>query len=332
MTAWRVELEGPIAEALQSTVVDRPQPGGGEVLVRVRAASLNFPDVLMIRGQYQTRPEVPFTPGVELCGDVVSEDGPLPVGTRVMGIANMPHGALGSFAVCVASKVSPAPAWLSDAEAAAFSISFHTGWLALRHRARLTAGETLVVHAAVGGVGSAAVLLGKAMGARVVAVVGSEEKARIAADLGADAIVVRTEHAEAEGLAAAIREACGPRGEADVAFDPVGGDSFRASLRAIASGGRLAVIGFASGDIPQLKLNQALLRNIDIVGVYWGGYVQTDPALLTRVADEVAAFAEKHQIRPLVSQVLDIGDAPRGLAILEQGVASGRIVLAHPQH
>ncbi|MGM7668038.1 NADPH:quinone oxidoreductase family protein [Microbacterium sp. A93] len=327
MRAWQISKIGVPLESMVSATIERPVPGPGQILVKVRAVSLNFPDVLMAMGQYQMQPSLPFVPGVELCGDVVDGTTDLPAGTRVMGIAKVPDGALAEYAICEAGKVFPAPDVLSDAEAASFTIAFHTAWLALHHRGRIVSGETLLVHAAAGGVGSAATILGKAAGARVIAVVGGEQKSAIALKLGADEVVDRLTCEDEDALIAALREHI-PAPGADIAFDPVGGSAFRASMKLLAPDGRLAVIGFAGGEIPSIGVNRALLKNIDIMGIYWGGYINTTPSVVAEAAADLSRLIVEKNIRPYISEIVGFLDAAAACEKLRQGASSGRIVVS----
>ncbi|MET3806591.1 NADPH2:quinone reductase [Nakamurella sp. UYEF19] len=329
MKAWQVPQLGEAEEVMTLGEVDIPEPGAGEIRLRVGAVALNFPDALMVRGQYQDRPALPFTPGVELCGVV---DGPgtadAPTGSRVMGIASMPHGALAEYALVKDTAVSPAPAELDDAHAAAFTIAYQTGWVALHQRAHLQPGETLLVHAAAGGVGSAAVQLGKAAGARVIGVVGSPDKIEVAVRCGADEVIDRSAY-DADGLIAALKSACG-RGGADVVYDPVGGDSFTASTKVIAFEGRILVVGFASGTIPKVGVNHTLVKNYGILGVYWGLYHQRKPQVIVQATQALSELVAAGRISPEVSAVLPFEQAPAGLAALAAGRSTGRIVVMAP--
>src|SRR6266567_5089533 len=235
MRAWQVGELGEPRDVLTLAEIPDPEPGPGQLLVRVLGAAANFPDVLMCRGGYQVRPPLPYTPGVELCGEVVAA-GPgvtgFAAGDRLIG--GPVGGAFAELALMNAASVLPAPDGLDDAEAAAFFITYQTGWFGLHRRARLAAGETLLVHAAAGGVGSGAVQLGKAAGARVIAVAGGPEKAAVARELGADIVIDR----HAQDFVDIVKEATGGRG-ADVVYDPVGGDAFRQSTKCIAFEGRI---------------------------------------------------------------------------------------------
>ena len=268
MLAWRVHENGEPRAAMRLDEVPDPRPGAGELLLKVRAANVNFPDALLCRGHYQVRPPLPFTPGVEFCGEVVAVGEGVTghaSGDRVVAPAALPGGAFAELAVVPAARVLPAPPGLDDAEAAALHIGYQTGWFGLHRRAGLREGETLLVHAAAGGVGSAAVQLGKAAGAQVIGVVGGPEKARTARELGADVVVDRT----CEDFVAVVKEATGGRG-ADVVYDPVGGDAYTRSTKCVAFEGRILVVGFAGGTHsrprPQPRSRQELLRRRPALG------------------------------------------------------------------
>ncbi|MER8184826.1 NADPH:quinone oxidoreductase family protein [Kitasatospora sp. NPDC094015] len=320
MRAWQVGALGEPAEVMRlAQDVPTPVPAEGQLLVRVRAAAVNFPDALMCRGHYQVRPPLPFTPGVELCGEPV--DGDL-AGTRVIGTPLLPAGAFAEYALMDAAAVFPAPEALDDAEAAALHIGYQTAWFGLHRRAALAAGETLLVHAAAGGVGSAAVQLGKAAGARVIAVVGGPGKAAVAAELGADLVIDR----HAEDFVGAVRAATGGRG-ADVVFDPVGGEAYTGSTRCVAFEGRILVVGFASGTIPAPGLNHALVKNYSVLGLHWGLYNERDPQAVRQAHRELTELAVKGVVRPLVSERLPFERAAEGVQRVADGTSTGRITV-----
>ena len=324
MKAWQVSRLGEPEDVLELAEVPRPVPGPGQLLVRVLAAAANFFDALMIQGNYQVRPPLPFTPGTELCGEVVElgQDvtGFAP-GDRVIGSAALPYGAFAEYALMDAPSAFTAPAALDDAEAAPFFVTYQTGWFGLHRRAHLVAGETLLVHAAAGGVGSGAVQLGKAAGARVIGVVGGPEKAAVARKLGADVVVDRY----AEDFVTVVKEVTDGRG-ADVVYDPVGGEAFRRSTKCIAFEGRIVVVGFASGDIPQAALNHALVKNYSILGLHWGLYVRLDPDAVRTVHAELTRLADAGAVRTLISERLTLADVPDGLARLAAGTTTGKLV------
>jgi NADPH2:quinone reductase len=319
--AWQVSRNGEPRDVLELADVPEPVPGPGQVLVRVLAAAANFPDVLMCRGTYQVRPPMPFCPGVELCGEVVAGGSGFAPGDRVIGGPALPSGAFAEYAVMNADRIVPAPEVLDDASAAPFFITYQTGWFGLHRRARLAPGETLLVHAAAGGVGSGAVQLGKAAGARVIGVVGGPDKVAVASGLGADVVVDRL----SEDFVAVVKEATGGRG-ADVVYDPVGGDAFRRSTKCIAFEGRILVVGFASGDIPSAALNHALVKNYSIVGLHWGLYQRMEPESILACQHELTRLAADGKIRPLISERLPLADVPGGLQRLADGTTTGRIV------
>ena len=321
MKAWQVSRNGEPRDVLELADVPEPVPGPGQVLVRVLAAAANFPDVLMCRGTYQVRPPMPFCPGVELCGEVVAGGSGFAPGDRVIGGPALPSGAFAEYAVMNADRIVPAPEVLDDASAAPFFITYQTGWFGLHRRARLAPGETLLVHAAAGGVGSGAVQLGKAAGARVIGVVGGPDKVAVASGLGADVVVDRL----SEDFVAVVKEATGGRG-ADVVYDPVGGDAFRRSTKCIAFEGRILVVGFASGDIPSAALNHALVKNYSIVGLHWGLYQRMEPESILACQHELTRLAADGKIRPLISERLPLADVPGGLQRLADGTTTGRIV------
>jgi NADPH:quinone reductase len=324
MKAWQVTQLGEPVDALALNEVPDPEAGSGQVLVRVRAAAANFPDLLMCRGLYQVRPELPFTPGVELCGEIVAVGAGVSgfsVGDRVIGGPVQPTGGFGELAVMRADAILPAPDGLDDAEAAAFFITYQTGWFGLRRRARLAAGETLLVHAAAGGVGSGAVQLGKAAGARVIGVVGGERKAEAARVLGADVVIDRYE----QDFVEVVKEVTGGRG-ADVVYDPVGGEAYARSTKCIAFEGRILVVGFASGQIPTVTLNHALIKNYSIVGLHWALYASKDPQSIKDAHVALSGLVADGLIRPLVSERLPLGAVAGGLARLAEGDVVGRLV------
>jgi NADPH2:quinone reductase len=278
----------------------------------------------MCRGEYQVRPPLPYTPGVELCGQVVAA-GPgvsgFAVGDRVIGGTAMPFGAFAELAVMNADAALPAPDGLDDAEAAAFFITYQTGWFGLHRRARLAAGETLLVQAAAGGVGSGAVQLGKAAGARVIGVVGGERKAGVARTLGADVVIDR----HSQDFVEVVKEVTGGRG-ADVVYDSVGGEAYARSTKCIAFEGRILVVGFASGQIPSAALNHALIKNYSIVGLHWGLYQTKEPQAIRDCHLQLTKLVADGAIRPLVGERLGLEQVLDGLQRLADGATVGRIV------
>ena len=322
MKAWQVPELGEPRDVLRLAEVPDPRPGPGQVLVRVLGAAANFPDVLMCRGGYQVRPPLPFTPGVELCGEVVA------AGPEVTGVAPGDRliggpigGAFAELTLMNAATALPAPDGLDDAEAAAFFVTYQTGWFGLHRRARLAAGETLLVHAAAGGVGSGAVQLGKAAGARVIGVTGGERKAEAARALGADVVIDRN----TQDFVEVVKEVTEGRG-ADVIYDPVGGDTYARSTKCVAFEGRILVIGFAGGQIQSAALNHALVKNYSIVGLHWGLYQSKNPQLIRDCHAQLTTMVADGAIRPLVGERLGLDEVPAGLQRLADGGTVGRVV------
>ncbi|KXP06793.1 NADPH:quinone oxidoreductase family protein [Tsukamurella pseudospumae] len=324
MRAWQVpELGEPLA-VLREVDIPTPEPAAGQVVVRTLATAANFPDVLMCRGLYQVKPDLPFTPGVELCGEITAlgegVDG-FAVGDRVLGGAALPAGGFAEYAVLNAAQTFAAPASLDDAQASSLFIGYQTGWFGLHRRAHLQSGETLLVHAAAGGVGSAAIQLGKAAGAKVIGVVGGEAKAEVARTLGADVVIDR----HTQDFVEVVKAETGGRG-ADVIYDPVGGDTYQRSTKCVAFEGRILIIGFAGGTIQEAALNHALIKNYSIVGLHWGLYNAYDPAAIQQCHAELTALADKGLVNPLVSERLSFDAVPDGLQRLADGTTVGRVV------
>ena len=323
MKAWRVHELGQPRDVLTFEDIPDLEPKAGELLVKVLSAAANFPDVLLCRGEYQIKPPLPFTPGVELCGEVVELGegvSGFSVGDRVIGMPSLPNGGFAELAVMSAATAFPAPEALDDAEASALSIGYQTGWFALHRRTQIRPGETLLVQAAAGGVGSAAVQLGKAAGAKVIGVVGGPEKAAYTRELGADLVIDR----HSEDFVQAVKDFTDGRG-ADVVFDPVGGDSYTKSTKCIAFEGRIIVIGFASGTIPSPGLNHALIKNYSIIGLHWGLYNACDPAAIRECHDELTRMAAAGEITPMISERLGLTDVADGIGRLGDGTTVGRL-------
>jgi len=322
MRAWQVPELGEPRDVLTLAEVPDPVPGPGQVLVKVLAAAANFPDVLMCRGGYQVRPPLPYIPGIELCGEVVAA-GPgvtgFAPGDRLIG--GPIGGAFAELTLMNAATALPAPDGLDDAEAAAFFVTYQTGWFGLHRRARLAAGETLLVHAAAGGVGSGAVQLGRAAGARVIGVTGGERKAEAARALGVDVVIDRN----TQDFVEVVKEVTEGRG-ADVIYDPVGGDTYARSTKCIAFEGRILVIGFAGGQIQSAALNHALVKNYSIVGLHWGLYQSKNPQLIRDCHAQLTTMVADGAIRPLVGERLGLDEVPAGLQRLADGGTVGRVV------
>lgn len=316
-------LDGP--NALVRREDDCPTPGPGEVLVAVRAAGCNFFDTLITRGQYQVKPPLPFAPGAELAGEVLAlGEGvtSLAVGDRVAGLLD--YGAYASHVVLPAERAFRMPDEMSYDVGAAMGIVYQTSYFALRYRANLQPGETLLVHAAAGGVGLAAVQIGRALGARVIGTAGSDDKLALAREHGAEHAFTYRDDAWKD----AVLELTGGRG-ADVIYDPVGGDTFDLSTKCIAFSGRILVIGFAGGRIPTLAMNRVLLKNFSVVGLHWGAYFKHDPALIGQAQAELFELYRAGKIAPLVTSAYALEDAAKALEDLGGRNTLGKVVL-HP--
>ncbi len=311
-------LDGPTA--LEVVDVPEPQAGPGTVLVDVHVAGVTFPEVLQSRGEYQLKPELPFVPGSEVAGTVRSapEGSALAAGQRVAAFPG-----LGAYAEVVAvpeGMAFPLPDRLSFLQGAALPMNYLTMHFGLLRRGHLREGETVLVHGAAGGVGTAAVQLAAALGARVIAVTSTAEKAEVARAAGAAETVL------ADGFRDAVKELTGGQG-VDLVVDPVGGDRFTDSLRSLAREGRLLVIGFTAGEIPQVKVNRLLLNNISVVGVGWGAYWTRQPGYLQEQWAELLPLLEAGRLDPVLGTTHALEDAAQALLELDERRAAGKVLL-----
>lgn len=323
MRAWRVIRHGEPAKALERADVEPPQPGPGQLRVRVAAAGLGLPDVLMCRGVYPMTPALPFTPGQELVG-VVSAAGPgceARPGERVMGVSVFyhGHGGFAEEALLVDAFSFPAPDFLSDAEASAFVIPAHTAHLALMRRGALRSGETLLVLGGAGGTGSAAIQLGRALGARVIASASGVERAEHCRALGAHHVIDRSR----EDVAASVRACTGGRG-ADVVFDPVGGEALQTATQCIAHEGRILAVGFASGGDAQVSTRHLMTHSYAVVGVMVGGY---DRAFTRDVQRDLVERYARGELRVPVDHAVPFPELPDALERLAAGRVLGKLAL-----
>ena len=319
MKAQQLVTEGG-PESLEYTDVPEPVAEPDGVLIDVHAAGVSFVDVLMTRGQYQDRPELPFVPGVEVAG-VVREapaDAAVRVGDRVA--AYLPRGGYAEVATSPASTTFRIPDELDFAAGAAVALNFPTAHFALMRRGGVQQGQDVLVHGAAGGVGIASIQVAKAAGARVVAVVHRADTVDIATQAGADAVVVSS-----GDWAKEVRQEV-PRGFA-LTVDPVGGDLFDDSIRLLAPEGRHLVVGFAAGGIPTLKVNRILLRNVDVAGVGWGAFLKVDPSIAAVAAADFDRWVRDGFIKPPVGQRFPLSQAAEALAVLEGHRANGKVVL-----
>lgn len=299
--------------------VGSTSPGAGEVLIKIAACGLNFADLLMSKGTYQDTPTPPFTLGMEVCGTVIA-CGPgvtVPIiGDRVAVFGG--QGGLADEGVFAADRCLVLPDDMPPEVAAGFQVAYGTSHLALTRRAHLKAGETLVVLGAAGGVGLTAVEIGKTMGARVIAVARGADKLEIARAAGADHLVDASDD---------VKSALKALGGADVVYDPVGGDLFKAAFGATNKEGRVLTIGFASGTVPQIPANILLVKNIDVIGFYWGGYLKFAPDVLDASLKELVQWYSEGKLRPHVSHVLPLEKAGEALELIASRKSTGKVVV-----
>jgi len=316
-----VQWGGP--EKLQLSECPLPAPAAGEVRIRVDAAGVNFPDALIIQKKYQLQPPLPFTPGTEVAGtvDAVGEGvGRLKAGDRVVAFVGI--GGFAEYVCAAQAQVAPLPPGVDAAVAAGFTLTYATSQHALIERGQLKAGETLLVLGAGGGVGLAAVELGKLAGARVIAAASSPEKLDAARRAGADELI---DYSQAD-LREAVKAMTDGRG-VDVVYDPVGGQYTAAALRTLGWRGRLLVIGFAAGDIPQIPANLLLLKEVSAVGVYWGEFAKRDPSGNRRLLAQLSGWLAEGRLRPLVSREYPLAETPQALQDLLARRAVGKLVI-----
>ena len=324
MHAWL--CENPIGvDALQWKALPTPQPGAGEVLVRIAAASLNFPDLLIVQNKYQMKPPLPFVPGAEYAG-VVEAVGEgvthLQVGQAVACLSGT--GGFGTHTLAPAHLCLPLPANFPAVDAAAFIMTYATSHHALLDRGQLKAGETVLVLGAAGGVGTAAIQIAKAVGARVIAAASSDEKCALCQQLGADATLNYTR----EPLRDALKKLCPGTGP-DVIYDPVGGEWAEPAFRSIAWRGRYLVVGFASGPIPALPWNLALLKGASIVGVFWGDFARREAAANALMMQELVHWYAQGKIKPVIHQTLPMAELKQAYADMGARSVMGKLVMVN---
>lgn len=320
MLAYRIDSFGTPPNLIETPL---PVPGAGQIRLRIEACGLNFADLLMIEGRYQDTPEPPFTLGMEVAG-VVDAVGPgvqhPHPGDRVALFGG--QGGLAEYGVFEAARAVPLPESMSSTVAAGFQIAYGTSHLALDHRARLQPGETLLVLGAAGGVGLTAVEIGKLMGARVIACARGPEKLEVARRAGANHLIDATD--------ADLRAEVKALGGADVVYDAVGGAQFDAAFRACNPEARLLTIGFASGTVPQIKANHLLVKNLTVMGLYWGGYLTFRPEALTGSLAQLFAWHAEGKLQPHISHVLPLAAVAEGLDLLRNRTSTGKVVIEIP--
>jgi NADPH2:quinone reductase len=329
MHAWL--CENPVGvEALQWKELPTPQPAAGEVLVEIKAASLNFPDLLIVQNKYQHKPQLPIVPGSEYAG-VVAAVGEgvtqLKVGQPVACLSGT--GGFATHTIAPAHLCLPLPAGFPFDDAAAFIMTYATSHHALLDRAQLRAGETVLVLGAAGGVGTAAIQIAKAAGARVIAAASSEEKCALCRSIGADATINYSEHPAPNAFRDALKAATGGKGP-DVVYDPVGGDFAEPAFRSIAWRGRYLVVGFAAGPIPSLPLNLPLLKGASIVGVFWGDFARREPQANAAMLQALAQWYAQGKVKPVIDRTMAMAELPAAYAHMGSRAVRGKLVLVNP--
>jgi NADPH2:quinone reductase len=325
MHAWLCENPTGV-DALQWKELPTPQPKAGEVLVQIKAASLNFPDLLIVQNKYQMKPALPFVPGSEYAGVIAAVgDGVthLKVGQHVACLSGT--GGFGTHTIAPAALCMPLPDGFAFVDAAAFIMIYATSHHALVDRAQLKAGETVLVLGAAGGVGTSAIQIAKAVGARVIAAASTDEKCALCKSIGADATINYAK----EDLREAIKAATGGKGP-DVIYDPVGGDFAEPAFRSIAWRGRYLVVGFASGPIPALPFNLALLKGASIVGVFWGGFSQREPQASAAMMAELAQWYAQGKIKPVIDRTMPMSQLKEAYAHMGSRGVMGKLVMVNP--
>ena len=304
---------------------EAPTPAKGEILIDIKAAGVNFPDILTVQGKYQFKPELPFIPGAEVCGIVTAiGEG---VTSRKVGdkvFATLQVGAFSEQCVVNEHATVALGATMSFEQGAGFAITYGTSYYALKQRANIQSGETLLVLGAAGGVGIATIQIAKAMGAKVIAAASSEEKLDFACEAGADLRI----NYSTENLKDRVKELTGGKG-ADVIYDPVGGDLSEQAFRSIAWDGRFLVIGFASGPIPAIPLNLALLKGASMIGVFWGAWAARSPRESRDNFDELIAMVDSGKFSPLVTEVYPLDDFKAAFASISERRAKGKVILSN---
>jgi NADPH:quinone reductase len=318
------ELTGPDT-ALKLVDVPEPEPShfmtpGSGVVVDVEVAGVSFPEVLQTRGEYQVKPPLPFIPGSEVGGIVRSAPpgAPVQTGDRVAAFCML--GGFAEVAVAPEFMTFKLPDALDFAQGAALVLNYHTAYFALKLRGRLAAGETVLVHGAAGGVGTAALQVAKGLGATAIAVVSSDEKEAIARDAGADEVVRCTGRWKEE-----VQELSG--GGVDLVLDPVGGDRFTDSLRSLREGGRIVVVGFTGGSIPEVKVNRLLLNNTEVIGAGWGAYIMSKPEVTRQIGAAIDELIVAGSVKPIVGQRFPLDRAADALKVIDGRGATGKVVL-----
>ena len=328
MHAWL--CENPVGvDALTWKELPTPQPGPGQVLVEIKAASLNFPDLLIVQNKYQMKPPLPFVPGSEYAGVVqaVGEDVKgLKVGQNVACLSGT--GGFGTHTLAPAALCMPLPDGFNHVDAAAFIMIYATSWHALIDRAQLKAGETVLVLGPAGGVATSATQIAKAAGAKVIPAASTDEKCALCKSIGADATINYSQHGLPNDFREAVKQATGGKGP-DVIYDPVGGDFAEPAFRSIGWRGRYLVVGFASGPIPSLPLNLALLKGASIVGVFWGDFARREPQANAQMMQQLAQWYGEGRVKPVIDRTLPMAQLKDAYTLMGSRSVKGKLVMTN---
>lgn len=321
MHAWTVHNFGHYRDQLVLEERYRPRVTGSDALIRVKSSGINFFDLLTIAGRYQVKAPLPFVPGGEAAGEVVAagDSCPLKVGERVM---TSHSGAFAEYMIAPQNATYRLPDEMDYEDAAAFQLIYQTSYFALVHRAGLMQGEFLLVHGGAGGVGTAAIQIGKALGARVIATAGGAEKLDICRQCGAEYLIDYRK----DNFVEKVSQITGGNG-ANVVYDPVGGDVFDQSTKCIAWEGRILVIGFTSGRIPEIRTNKVLLKNMSVVGLWWGNYRLHNPLLIEDTQQRLYQMYREGHIKPVIHSSIEFTELPAALELLENRKSYGKIVM-----
>ncbi len=324
MRSWLIKEHGEPSDVLRLEEVPKPTIERNQALIEVEAVALNFFDILLCQGKYQEKPPFPFTIGAELSGKIVAvnEGSKYKVGQRVIALPKLPSGGLAEYVAVDERSIYPIPKSMSSDEAAAMFVTYHTSYYALHQRANIQPGEVLLVHAGAGGVGSAAIQLGKAAGAYVIATAGGTEKTKVCRSLGADVVIDYL----TEDFVQVVKEKTDGKG-ADVIYDPVGGEIFERSRKCIAFDGRILVIGFAGGNIPSAPINHILVKNYSVVGVHWGLFSKLKPQEVRQEHKELMKLYEEGKINPLIYREFGFEEVTNALNLLADRKTWGKLVV-----
>lgn len=324
MRAWQVKELGDPSEVLHLVEKNKPTNEPNKVLIKVESASMNYFEILLCRGEYQETSLLPFTPGAEVSGVVMetNKKSKFKVGQKVLAQPQLPNGGLAEYTLVPEQYVYVIPEFMNWNDASAIFLTYQTSYYALCHRAELKKNQTLLIHAGAGGVGSAAIQIGKALGAKVIATAGGREKTKICYEIGADIVIDYLK----ENFVEKVKYETNEEG-VDVIYDPVGGDTFNSSTKCIAFGGKILVVGFASGIIPEIKTNHALIKNYSIIGVHWGYYRKLYPKGVNDIHQVLMEMYKERKIKPLIFDQFTLKEVPYALSLIKNRKTWGKLII-----